>query len=248
MSKVDILGVRIDVISMEQAIQTTLSWLKMGKKRYIVTPNPEFVMLAQSDEEFKKILNQADLAIPDGAGLKLSGKIKEIVSGVDFMDKLCEACAKEGFTVAFLGGRNGVAKKTAECLQKKYPELIVEFAEDGPELQLSAFQHVSVSVPIKSGSERQNRYTETLAPTDILFVAFGMVKQEKWIYQNLSKLNATVAVGVGGAFDYLSGKVPRAPLFIRKTGFEWLFRLAVQPWRIKRQLKLIRFLYLILTS
>lgn len=231
MAKVDILGVKVDGISMQEAVDTTLNWLKEGKKKYVVTPNPEFVICAQKDLEFKKILNEADLAIPDGMGLKLSGKIKTVVTGVDFMEKLCEECAKQGFVVAFLGGRNGVAKKTAECLEKKYPELIVSFAEDGPEIQLL-----------------DSVFTDMPAPADVLFVAFGMVKQERWIYQNLSKINTTVAVGVGGAFDYLSGKIPRAPLFLRQCCLEWLFRLIIQPWRIKRQLKLLKFLFLILTS
>lgn len=227
------MGVKVDCVGMSQALETTLSWIREGKKRYIVTPNPEFVMLAQDDSEFKQILNQADLAIPDGTYLKLSGKIKEVVTGVDFMEKLCQQCAKQGFAVALLGGRDGVAKQAAECLQKKYPELIVSFAEDGPEIQSEPAGPDQTGIP---------------APTDILFVAFGMGKQERWIHHNLSDIPATVAVGVGGSFDYISGRVPRAPLFLRQLGAEWLFRLIIQPWRLRRQLKLIKFFYLILTK
>ncbi len=122
--KVDILGVKINDISMEQAIERIEGWLVKGKdQHYIVTPNPEFIMAAQRDSEFKEILNQADLAIPDGVGLKLSGRIKHTTTGIDLMEALCEISAEKNLTMGFLGGRYGVAKKAAERLRKKYHQL-----------------------------------------------------------------------------------------------------------------------------
>ncbi len=218
-----ILGVKIDDVNMSEALEIVHGWLQKSKKKYIVTPNPEFLITAQKDLEFRKILNDADLSIPDGMGLKLSGKIKNTVTGVDLMEKLVERSADWGVTVGLLGGSDGVANKTAECLQKKYPDLKISFVSSHNTLYM-------------------------IHNTDLLFVAFGHPKQEKWIVQNLPKLNVKVAMGVGGAFDYISGKVPRAPKWIRDLGFEWLFRLAVQPWRIKRQISLVKYLWLIMLS
>ncbi len=217
--KVNILGVKIDDVNMAEALVITEKWIWNPGKHYIVTPNPEFLVAAQNDTVFKKILNGADLSIPDGAGLKLSGKIKNTFAGTDFMEKLVGLAAEKGFTTGFLGGRDGVAKKCTECLLKKYPKLKIAL------------------VSSDTG--------EKIPPLDLLFVALGHIKQEKWIADNLDKIPVHVAMGVGGAFDYLGGFVPRAPEWIRGLGLEWLFRLIVQPWRIKRQLALIRYLSLL---
>lgn len=206
-----ILGVKIDDVNMDEALGIVHGWLQESKKKYIVTPNPEFIMTAQKDLEFKKILNDADLSIPDGAGLKLSGKIKNTVPGVDLMEKLVDKSRDWAVTIGLLGGRDGVANETFECLQKKYPSIKIDNASP-----------------------------------DLLFVALGAPKQEKWIAENLPKLPIKVAMGVGGSFDYISGKVPRAPKWLRSLGLEWLFRLVIQPWRIKRQLRLLKYLWLVL--
>lgn len=234
--KTDVLGVKIDDVDMAEALSIVEKWIwKPGKqslrpyglKHYIVTPNPEFIVAAQKDPVFKEMLNGADLAIPDGAGLKLSGKVKNTVSGTDFMEELVRLSVEKGFVVGFLGGRDEVAKKTAKCLLRKYPGLKVAFAESGGEVSVDGkWSDLSLAVP----------------PLDILFVAFGHIKQEKWIATNLEKIPVHVAMGVGGALDYFSGSVPRAPKWIRDLGFEWLFRLILQPWRIKRQIVLLQYL------
>ncbi|MBI4036772.1 WecB/TagA/CpsF family glycosyltransferase [Candidatus Daviesbacteria bacterium] len=224
--KKTVLGVKIDDVSMDEALETVHGWLKKSfgyaqDKHYIVTPNPEFLITAQKDLEFKRILNEADLSIPDGVWLKLSG-VKNTVPGVDLMEKLVEKSTDWAVTVGFLGGRNGVAEKAVKCLLQKYPEIKITFAISDPPTSFH------------------------LPPTDLLFVAFGHPKQEKWIAENLSYIPVKIAMGVGGAFDYISGKVPRAPKFLRDFGLEWLFRLIAQPWRIKRQLALLKYLFLVL--
>lgn len=224
--KVDVLGVNVDDINIEEALKIVEPWIwnqyaYRGGKHYIVTPNPEIIVAAQKDNIFKKILNDADLSIPDGAGLKLSGKVKNTFAGVDFAEKLIELSAEKGFVTGFLGGEKGVAKKCAECLLKKYPKLKIAF----------------------TSSDTQSK----IPPLDLLFVALGAIKQERWIFDHLKKSPVHVMMGVGGAFDYFSGKVPRAPKALRDLGFEWLFRLVVQPWRIKRQLVLIKYLWLIVS-
>ncbi len=241
--KVYILGIKIDDIKMDQAIQKVDVWLRGSGSHQIVTTNPEFVMTAQTDLVFRKILNDADLSIPDGVGLKLSGKIKNTIPGVDLMEKLCELAVEKDATVGFLGGRDGVAEKSSECLGKKYPGLKVSFVDKGQSLGI-----VSSSKSLHSEDAHNVVAPSRIPQTDILFVAFGHPKQEKWIAEDLNKLNVKVAMGVGGAFDYISGKVPRAPIFIRNLGLEWLFRLIIQPWRIKRQIKLLKYTWLVLNS
>jgi len=233
MQKINILGVNISNITFSEGVDIVRGWLTENNgKQYIVTPNPEFVMRAQKDTEFKQILNKADLAIPDGVGLIWAGKIlgtsfKERVTGVDFMLGLCELAAKEGYTIGLLGGRDGVAEKTAKNLQGKLPNLKINFI----------------------GEEWNSRGVMHYAPTDkidILFVAYGAPKQEKWIAENLNNLPVKVAMGVGGTFDYLAGKTLRAPKWMRQIGLEWLYRLICEPWRFRRQLAIWKFGFLIL--
>ncbi|MBI4040089.1 WecB/TagA/CpsF family glycosyltransferase [Candidatus Daviesbacteria bacterium] len=173
----------------------------------------------------------------------------------------------EGFTVGLLGGRNGVASQTAKRLQKLYPKLKITIAEDGPELTgINSSESLSARGPAAPVSQVRPRGLTSHAavdsrdlssasplgisipPTDILFVAFGQVKQEKWITENLSEIPVKVAMGVGGAFDYISGRVPRAPIWMRRLGLEWLFRLITQPWRIRRQMVLLKFAWLTFTK
>ena len=231
-----ILGVGITDAAKQEILEYIIRGLEKDSKKYfIVTPNPEILTLANNDSSYKNILNKAKIALADGVGVIMAGKIlgrsfKERTTGVDLLESLCKQVAEKPITVGFLGGKGGVAEKTAECLQKKYPGLKVTFIGREWSDKLLKLPKL-LRLPIK---------------VDILFVAFGAPKQERWIYENLEKLPVRVAIGVGGAFDYISGNIPRAPVFIRKIGFEWLFRLIAQPWRIKRQLALLKFAFLVL--
>lgn len=227
--KKDVLGVKIDDVSIPEIVNIVETWLKKGGKHYIVTPNPEIVMMAQKDIELKKIINKADLAIPDGRGLKLAGDILNHSPGIDVMERLIKEVSEKGATVGFLGGRGDVAELCAKRLSRKYPNLKISFARSDDEVDDEGRLLKSLKIP----------------KLDLLFVAFGPPKQEKWIVKNLDKLPVTVAMGVGGSFDYISGKIPRAPLWIRNLGLEWLFRLITEPWRIRRQLSLIKYLLML---
>lgn len=228
--QVNVLGVKIDDITQEEATQKIINWVKTGGKHYIVTPNPEFIVAAQEDSEFKEIINKSDLSIPDGIGLRLTGKVTNRVTGTDLMFTLIECASQQGLSIGLLGGKNGVAQKSAEVLKEKYPALKISFAADGG---------------IMDSKDLNSKIT--IPNSDILFVAFGHGKQEKWIAQNLPQIPVKVAMGVGGAFDYISGNVPRAPKFLRQIGLEWLFRLILQPWRIKRQWALVKYLWLLMS-
>lgn len=230
LDKKKLLGVGITDASEEETLEYILQSLKKStEKYYIVTPNPEFLVFANNNPTFKQILNNARLALCDGIGIFWAGKIlgknlKSRTTGVDLMERLCFRVVEKPITVGFLGGGAKIAERTAECLKQKYPNLKVVFAS--PEWDFG-------------------RRTTTRS-IDLLFVAFGFPKQEEWIAKNLPHLSVKIAMGVGGAFDYISGALPRSPLFLRKSGLEWLFRLIIQPWRFKRQLALLKFVYLVL--
>ncbi len=227
--KKNILGINIDDVTELTALKLVEEWLQVKKKYYVVTPNPEIIVAAQTDLDLQTALNNADLAIPDGVGLKFAG-IKNRTPGIDLMEKIIAMAVQQRYTIALMGGRYGVTTRVVERLKLRYPTILITFAEDGGE--------------VSSEGESLDSTNDHLTATDILFVAFGHGKQEKWIAKNLPNIPVRVAMAVGGAFDYLSGDVSRAPNWLRSLGLEWLFRLITQPWRVKRQLALLEFLWL----
>lgn len=263
--KQSILGVDITNATEKEILEYILQGLeKKGKSYYVVTPNPEMLVLAQRDSSFRAILNNARLALCDGIGVFWAGKILGLqlrwrLTGVDLLEKLCEVASdamKKPITVGFLGGRPGVALQASDCLRRKYPNLNVVFA--GSEWQQNDLARQSecgtTQINTRKDAQEDSGENQRLRSAlhqrspviDMLFVALGYSKQEEWMAQNLERGIFRVAMGVGGAFDYISGSVPRAPRLIRSLGFEWLFRLIIQPWRLKRQLALVSFLFLVL--
>ncbi len=220
-----ILGIKVDEIAKEQALEKVSGFLNLSGQHKIFTPNPEMVVKAQKDEYFKQVLNSGDLNLCDGMGLQIFTGIKRI-TGVDFMLEVCALAAKQGKGVYLLGsGNDEVVRNACEALHKQFPNLKISGYNKGPE--------------IAEGLAKQmdNGILEQISQSgaEVLFVAFGMGKQEKWIYENLTKMaGVKVAMGVGGAFDFISGKVRRAPLFLRKLGLEWVYRLVQEPKRIGR--------------
>ncbi|MBM3205430.1 WecB/TagA/CpsF family glycosyltransferase [Candidatus Shapirobacteria bacterium] len=211
-----------------------------------------------------------------GTGLKVifQGWGEKRISGTDLTEKLCQLAARKNWTVYFLGGRPGIAQKTLKILQKKYPGLR-GWAESGPKLEMANGQWLMGKKEIKMKDTSDGGSPElvsghdsrkgTLSPRDfmssevkkwvekinqfypdLLFVAFGMGKQEKFIADNWGQLKIKLGMGIGGAFDYLSGEVKRAPQWIQKIGLEWSYRLLKEPWRWKRQLSLLKFIWLVL--
>lgn len=236
--KIDILGVKVDDISPKTAVERILAMALDPKgSHYVVTVNPEFVMLARRNRQFAKILAKADLAVADGWGvvwakLLFGGKEKNRLAGVDLVEKLCSKSAKKAVKVGFLGGFDKVAEIVANRQKAKNKELRILFAGPGD--------------PTRGYDLKLRNQLETVGRIDILFVAFGMGQQEFWIARNRQKLNGGVLIGVGGAFDYLAGVKKRAPGFIQKAGLEWLWRLFCEPARIRRMLVLPIFAFLVL--
>ena len=235
MSKVSVLGIKIDRCDFNQSIQTIDNFVKSKKPHNIVTINPEFIMTARADKEFKEALNNADLAVCDGVGIiwasKILGKpLTERVAGVDLVYRIAKLASQRHYSVYFLGAGEGIAQKAVSILKKKYPKLKIAGIESGSPHDLSIIDRIVKTKP------------------DILLVAFGHPKQEKWLYKFKQSLGVPVMIGVGGTFDFISGKIPRAPKWVRTIGFEWFYRLIKQPWRLKRQLKLLQFAWLVITK
>lgn len=220
-NRVNVLGVGVSSTELAEVLTKINEFVrKNGDLRLIVTVNAEFVMLAQDDPEFMKILNGADLAIADGIGLKLAG-VKQIVPG----RKLVEVLIHKGYKVFYLG--SFVTAEMAEKYGGAYDD-----GHENIKLQMSNSQINDKII------KKINQYKP-----DILLVAYGAPWQEKWLWANRHKLKAKVGMGVGGTFDYLTGHISVPPELVNKMGLEWMWRLAHQPWRWKRQLALLKYLY-----
>lgn len=233
---ISILGVRVDRISAAQLTDTCRSWLSDEQNkglRQVVTVNPEFVMEAQKNGEFRDILNNAASAIADGIGLFfaswfLYGWKRRLfrVTGVDFTWLLASVCSEKKSRMYLLGSGEGIAEKAAEKLKAAYPSLNIVGAEEG------------IPVVCTKPSELLNReICERISASgaDVLLVAFGAPKQDVWIAKHADLLKGVkIAVGVGGTFAYIAGTAPYAPVWIRSIGFEWTYRLMTQPYRWRR--------------
>ena len=237
----NILGVKIDEVDIKKALSTIAGYLNSSKQQRIFTPNPEMLVDAQKDIYFREVLNSGNLNICDGRGIELVSRGKLIrYPGVELMLDICKLAAKKSRSIYLLGsGSDKVIEDAANKLKNKYSNLKIVGLDKGPVIK-------------KMSNKINNELIEKIKETnpDILFVAFGHGKQEKWIYENLYKLpSVKIAVGVGGAFDYVAGRVRRAPKWMRKIGLEWFYRLLRQPWRVKRIYKAtIKFLYLYATK
>ena len=232
MNKVEILGVKIDNLSLQEILEKVNQFLVSKNQHYIITPNPEFLVAANKDQNFKEILNYADIACADGIGLikaaKFLGKRLQRATGVDLVWSICELAEQKNSSVYFLGSKELVAAQAAENLKECYPNLKIAGAESGGE----------IADPAQNDSDLLNRIND--AQPTIIFIAFGQVKQEKWIFYHLDKLpTVKLAIGIGGALDYISGRVAQAPKFIRQIGLEWLYRLIWEPKRWKRILNAV---------
>lgn len=232
----EILGIRIDSGNKTDKRAKISYFLKKPGVSKIFTPNPEMLVDSVKDEYFKEVLNLSDLNICDGKGLKMAlGREVERTTGVDFIHDICEIAEREGKSVYLLGtGSRDTLRRAEDALATKYPNLRISGFHPGPKIDTLEVHGRKVIVPHEE--DHNDAISEiVLASPDILLVAFGHSKQEKWIHENAHELpSVKIAMGVGGSFDFISGKVPRAPKFIRKIGFEWLYRLIKQPWRIKR--------------
>ncbi len=238
MKRVRILGIPVHAATEEEALEWVTQTVRDGTPRQIVTVNPEFVMHARRDRSFAEVLERADLCLPDGAGLLWAARRQRTplparVAGVDFVRALAARGASLGWRFFFLGAQPGVAAAAAAALRRESPGLQVAGTHAGSP---SPADDLATTAAVKASR------------TDVLLVAYGAPEQDLWIARNLMQSGARVAIGVGGTFDFLSGRTRRAPAWMRRNGLEWLHRLARQPWRWQRMLALPRFVLRVLSE
>ncbi len=275
----EILGVRVDPLTHREVRGVIESFLQSSVPHYIVTINPEFIMAARNDVEFRTILNNADLAIADGIGvlwaaslltepvplyLKTNQKARwrwtvrtglakafaialfpswiraAVPARVSGSDLVRELARETKARIAFIGGRRGVAHRAANMLLKHNLKSHIIMTDDGLELSIDAEHHLRYD----EGEQQALLLRIQNAKPDVVFVAFGGQKQEKWIVDSFRHLpHVKLLIGVGGSFDFIAGELARAPRVLQYRGLEWVWRWVLQPWRAKRMMNAtIRFM------
>lgn len=251
---VKILGISISQSSKKEILEEMQKYLsktpnKRLKSRLIFTPNTEQLVFAQKDPDFAELLNRADIALPDTIGVVLASKIlakngiEKPIPGVEFMEDLVRLASDHRAVIGLIGGRSNLAVDTLDCLRQKYPELQDSWAEDGPEVTVEngALQLADDKFYFAKLGRRIIR-----EETRVIFVALGPPKQEYFIERLARLVPGVIFMSVGGSFDIISGRLRRAPQFMRNIGLEWLWRLILEPWRLRRQLALVEFMWLVL--
>lgn len=231
-SRVPVLGIGIDPVTMPEALALCLQWAQSAKAHLVVTPNAEILYASQKDHELTRVLTEADLVIPDGSGVLLGAKLAgrrlpERVAGVDLASGLMQRLAEQRGTVFVLGGSPESNSACAQRLPQLFPGIRVVGSHHGyfqPDDEEGIVAQINVAEP------------------DLLLAGLGSPKQEKWLYRYLPRLRTRVAIGIGGGIDVWAGRAVRAPRWMQKAGLEWLYR-TVKMGRYRRVLPaLARFL------
>jgi len=234
---VTILGVPVQNLTYAETFAIIEEMIGAGMPHQLATVNPEFLVMARADAEFRRVLQQADLALADGAGLQLAAMLQgkrfvSRVAGSQLVYQLAPLAAEKGWRLFFLGAAPGVAEEAARRLRVQHPaiQIAVDPADPTPEGSAAALAHIQAVRP------------------DILLVAYGAPKQDLWIARYKEEAGIPVMIGVGGTFDVIAGRSPRPPQWLHDIGLEWLYRLWKQPWRWRRQLRLPLFVLLVLAE
>ena len=235
----DVLGVPVAPLDLDGAVSYLEAGLERGERVLVVTANPEFVMFARRERALAVPSAGAgvqSLLLPDGVGLVIAARVLGApdfpgrARGRDLVLRLASLARHRGLSLFLLGAREGVAARAAAELRRRFPGL-----------------RVAGAYPGNAEDDGESVARVAAASPDILFVAYGMPKQERWLARNLSRLpSVRIAMGVGGAFDYLSGAAKLPPEWMARAGLEWLWRLVREPWRWRRQIVLPVFLVLVL--
>ncbi len=229
MSRIDVLGVSFDDLTMEEAVEIALGFMQERRACYACTPNPEIVMAAKGDASLCAALSGAELVLADGVGITkaaamLGTPLKSRVPGIDFASNVISRLAQRGGSVYLLGAKPLVAEAAAEKLTQTYPGIVIAGTNDG---------YFTDDAPV---IEKINA-----ASPDFLMVCLGSPKQELWMSANAGRLSCGLMAGLGGSLDVLAGNVQRAPETWRRLGLEWLYRVIKEPKRLGRVMKLPAF-------
>ncbi|MEH6907835.1 WecB/TagA/CpsF family glycosyltransferase [Neobacillus drentensis] len=230
-NSVKILGIDFVNKGFHDVVEIHLSSIKNDHKSFIVTANPEIVMYAQEHPDYKKIIQSADMVVPDGYGIILASKILntpiiERVAGYDLMVRLLEYGNENQLKIYLLGGREETNQKAVANISSQYPNVQIVGSHHG----FFDWEKNTITAEIKE------------TKPDIIFVALGFPKQEQWIARNLDQFSKGIFMGVGGSIDVLAGEVQRAPRIWQEMNLEWFYRLITQPSRWRRMLAIPQFL------
>lgn len=229
MARIKFLNTYIDNLTMEEAIEVTKHLIDKDGCSYVVTPNLDHIVTLENDNEFAEVYSNADLILADGKPLiwiskLLKNPIKEKISGSDFFPRMCEMCARKGYTIFILGAAEGIADKAARNLCKKYQGLKIVGTYSPP----IGFEK----------NEDELKKIENLIGTvkpDVLAVSLGSPKGEKFIYTHLVKYGVSLGISIGATIDFEAGNVKRAPKWMANHGLEWLFRITQDPKRLAKR-------------
>lgn len=229
--RAEILGVKVDVVTMSEAVLRAEKYMDGQTPTLIATANAEMIMRATHDVDLRKILNEAAMVVPDGAGTvwaahHLGYAMPERVAGFDLAQELLRLAPENNHRVYFFGSAPGVANKAKEKAEKLYPGITIVGVRNG---FFSSADEPQIIADIKA------------AHPHLLLAALGVPKQEKWLYKHLAELNVPLSIGVGGTLDVMAGVMKRAPRWMQKAKLEWLFRAMLQPTRLGRLTALPKF-------
>jgi len=224
-TKYRLLGVEINNVTMSQALQKIIECAQGNTKQSFAFVNADCLNRAKNNPAYSRVLSRQSMVFADGSGIRVAGLMRGInvagnVNGTDIFPLICEAASEKGLSIYLLGSAQGVADTVAKNMVRQYPALKIAGTRDGY-FGPAETDHVIAEINVSSA--------------DILLVALGAPSQEMWIETNRSNLSPSVAIGVGGLFDFYSGRISRAPLWMRETGFEWVWRFIQEPSRMWRR-------------
>lgn len=232
--KIDVMGLKFDSMTMDEALSRAEALLRGEKAAYVVTPNAEIAYEALHDGQLREMLNGADLMLPDGAGVVLASKllrtpVKQKVAGVDFAAGLLGVLERNGQSLYLLGGKPGIGELAAQKMLEAHPQLRIAGIADG------YFQDEAPVIAKINASG-----------ADALFVCLGAPKQERFMVQYQQELHVHLMAGLGGSLDAFAGTVQRAPAWMIRLNLEWLYRLIREPKRFRRMLRLPKYLWAVM--
>ena len=232
--KIDVMGLKFDSMTMDEALSRAEVLLRGDKAAYVVTPNAEIAYEALHDVQLREMLNGADLMLPDGAGVVLASKllrtpVKQKVAGVDFAAGLLGVLERNGQSLYLLGGKTGIGELAAQKMLEAHPQLRIAGIADG------YFQDEAPVIAKINASG-----------ADALFVCLGAPKQERFMVQHQQELHVHLMAGLGGSLDAFAGTVQRAPAWMIRLNLEWLYRLIREPKRFRRMLRLPKYLWAVM--
>ena len=238
MERFDVLGVNVNVIDLENTIRTMEKWIKNREQNYVCVTTVHLLMEAQKDADLMKTLNLAGLTTPDGMPLVWIGKLRgcsnlDRVYGPDVMLNFSALAAEKKYTSFFYGGAPGVTEMLSSKLKERFPGLGIVGTYSPPFRPLTPEEDEEVVNIINKVNP------------DVIWVGLGAPKQDKWMAEHVGRVNAPVMIGVGAAFDFLSGRKKQAPVWIQRSGFEWLFRLLSEPRRLWKRYLVTNTLFIL---